>query len=132
MIVPSIVIGLQLVGLNSKSGRSTVTSICLSCTGTPLTNVGNGSLVIVTAAVLRVDVDLRAHIDVAEVERAGDRRRDDREPERRALIAGRQKDLAAGSVYGSAPRPRACGRVRRSGLPGRTPIPGPPGVPGTA
>ena len=44
-------IGLQLVGLNSKPGRSTVTWSCLSWTGTPLTNCGSGSLVTVTAAV---------------------------------------------------------------------------------
>src|SRR5437660_607411 len=44
--------GLQLVGLNWKAGRSTVTLICLSCVGLPCTNVGKGSLVIVTAAVL--------------------------------------------------------------------------------
>ena len=43
--------GLQLVGLYSKLGRLTVTLICLSWAGTPLTNVGKGSLVIVTAAV---------------------------------------------------------------------------------
>src|ERR1035438_6221502 len=49
---PVMAIWLQLVGLNSNPGRSTATLICLSCTGTPLTNVGNGSLTIVTAAVV--------------------------------------------------------------------------------
>src|SRR5580692_7123808 len=49
--VPVILIGLQFVGLNVNCGRSTSTSICLSWAGTPFTNVGNGSLSIVTAAV---------------------------------------------------------------------------------
>ena len=74
--VPSIAIGLQLVGLNSKPGRSTVTVVCLSCTGMPVSDAAVGTivgraLVIVTAAVLRVDADRRAHDHVAEVERAG-------------------------------------------------------------
>ncbi len=50
-------IGSQLVGLNSKSGLSTVTRSRLSCTGMPLSIVinaspcGPGSVVTVTAAV---------------------------------------------------------------------------------
>ena len=50
MIVPSIFIGLQLVGLNSKLGRSTLTSTRLSCSGMPRNWVGSGSETIVTDA----------------------------------------------------------------------------------
>src|ERR1700722_808290 len=49
--VPVIAAGLQLVGLNWKPGRSIVTASSLIWAGTPLTKVGKGSLVIVTAAV---------------------------------------------------------------------------------
>src|ERR1035438_3075800 len=51
-IVAEMAIALQLVGLNWKFGRSTVAVISLICDGMPLMNCGNGSLVIVTAAVV--------------------------------------------------------------------------------
>ena len=47
---PVMDVGLQLVGLNSKPGRSMITLICPSCSGMPLSSVGIGSLVIVTDA----------------------------------------------------------------------------------
>ena len=50
LIVPSIRIGLQLVGLNSKFGRSTFTITRLSCSGMPRSWVGSGSETIVTDA----------------------------------------------------------------------------------
>src|SRR5271165_6742095 len=49
--VPVISLGSQLVGLNSKFGRSTVTWRAFRATGTPLTNWGRGSLEMLTAAV---------------------------------------------------------------------------------
>src|SRR5271165_256017 len=48
---PVISIGEQLVGLNSKFGRSTSTWMRLSCSGIPFSCVGKGSETIVRAAV---------------------------------------------------------------------------------
>ena len=50
--VPVMLIGSQLVPLNWKPGRSTVTSTRLSCSGIPRICVGNGSETIVTDASL--------------------------------------------------------------------------------
>ena len=50
MIVASIRIGLQLVGLNSKFGRSISTWMRWSCRGTPFSCVGKGSEAIVIDA----------------------------------------------------------------------------------
>src|SRR5580658_2746526 len=51
VIVPATDRGSQLVGLNMKCSRSTVTLTVLICRGMPCRIVGNGSLTIVTCAV---------------------------------------------------------------------------------
>ena len=79
-----IAIGLQLVGLNSKFGRSTVTLSCLSCDRDAFDERRQRVARDGHRRRVRVDVDARAHIDIAEVERARDRRRDDHRPKRRA------------------------------------------------
>ena len=57
----------------------------------------------------RVDVDLRADDDVAEVERARDRRHDDAQPERRALIRAGQVQRAF--LIQRVPRPAPAATV---------------------
>ena len=95
--------------------------IRLSCTGTPCHGaVGNrGRCDDRHGGRAWIDEDLRAHDDVAEVERAGDRGRDDRQAERRALVGAGEVDLPGqrDRFAAEARRPRSSGR---SGCPGRT------------
>jgi hypothetical protein len=114
-IVPVTAVGVQFVGLNVKSGRLTFTLTCLICKGMPSMIVGiangepDGSVVIVNAAVMRVDFDLRADDDrpaFLQVERAGLRGVHDREAERGALIrAGDVDTFTTRDVNGSPPTP---------------------------
>ena len=92
--VPSIFIGSQLVGLYSKPGRSICTCTCLSCKGTPLSWVGNGSLVTLTRAVCGLTLIAARTTTVAQVKRACDRGSDDRQAERRTMVGAGDVDLA--------------------------------------
>ena len=89
-------IGSQLVGLNSKPGRSTVTSRRLSCTGMPFSIVisasprGPGSVVIVTAAVSGLTLIRERTLTSPRSNGPAFGLRLHQQPERRTVIAGRQ------------------------------------------
>ena len=84
----------QLVGLSMNPGRLTSTLIVRSRSCTPSTYCGNGSEVIVNAAVVAVHRDRGPDHDGTEVERSRHRGHDDRQAERLALVRAGQIHLA--------------------------------------